>query len=105
MFLRVKLEEKTWDMVLNIPLITFVTDFNVNVTLKAFNLPIFGKGKCDGKVSEYTYSVFTPEVFNIVKIIVIIVLKLLSKNSKFELQQFLLIAVIIFDVAIICFPS
>lgn len=40
-------------MVIIIPLITFVTDYKMNVTLKALHMPILGNGKCEGKVSEY----------------------------------------------------
>lgn len=50
--LKVNLRENTWDMVLSIPLITFVTNFNLNVTLKTIRLPVFGNGLCDGKISH-----------------------------------------------------
>lgn len=46
--------ENTWDMTVDIPLVTFVTDFNLNITLKALYVPIYGKGRCHGKISEYS---------------------------------------------------
>ncbi|KAE9545414.1 hypothetical protein AGLY_000957 [Aphis glycines] len=50
--LKVNLRENTWDMTMTVPLITFVTDFNLNVTLKIILMPVFGKGLCDGKISH-----------------------------------------------------
>ncbi|XP_025198797.1 protein takeout-like [Melanaphis sacchari] len=50
--LKVNLRENTWDMVIAVPLITFVTDFNLNVTLKVILMPVFGNGLCDGKISR-----------------------------------------------------
>ncbi|XP_015364621.1 PREDICTED: uncharacterized protein LOC107162299 [Diuraphis noxia] len=41
-----------WDMVIAIPLVTFVTDFNLNVTLKVIPMPVYGTGQCDGKISH-----------------------------------------------------
>lgn len=50
--LKVNLKANTWDMVIAIPLVTFVTDFNLNVTLKVIPMPVFGNGLCEGKISH-----------------------------------------------------
>ncbi|VVC32161.1 Haemolymph juvenile hormone binding [Cinara cedri] len=50
--LNVDLAENTWDMTVDIPLVMFVTDFNLNITLKALYVPIYGKGRCHGKISH-----------------------------------------------------
>ncbi|XP_060861771.1 uncharacterized protein LOC132938771 [Metopolophium dirhodum] len=50
--LKVNLRANTWDMVIAIPLVTFVTDFDLNVTLKVIPMSVFGNGLCDGKISH-----------------------------------------------------
>ncbi|XP_025408298.1 uncharacterized protein LOC112682050 [Sipha flava] len=49
---KVNLIKHTWDIELEIPLIMFITDFDLNVTLKALPKPIVDEGQCTGKISN-----------------------------------------------------